>query len=189
MKKYPKHCVDCDDGLYEVVTVEYKDVDQNGHEVSVPGVEILRCKGCGAELIPAASDRLISEAVAQANEQLTPAELYALMEQYDLNQKEVAKICGFGEKTFHRWLKGTQVVSRSMGYYLRILQEFPAALQFVKDQAWRTGANSTSRMHKPEKRDDVATVRGLDAFPALERRNGNPAILKENPAQLFQHVA
>lgn len=137
MKSHPTHCVDCDNGSYERVVIDYTDVDQNGVQVLVPNVEILRCSACGAELIPAASSRQISEAVAKASDQLSPEELYAIMEQFDLNQTQMAEIFGFGEKTYHRWLKGTQVVSRSMGYYLRAMAACPDAFAFVRDRAWR----------------------------------------------------
>lgn len=188
MKTYPQHCIDCDDGLYEVLTVDYKCHGPDGMEVIVPGVEILRCATCGVELIPAASDRLISEAVARANEQLTPAELYAFMEAHDLKQKEVAEICGFGEKTFHRWLRGTQVVSRSMGYYLRVLQQFPEAFAFVRERGWRKEsqpAESTSPSAGLAPVGDPGMAPDVIKFPALAKRQAPLDLPERNPAQLF----
>jgi hypothetical protein len=77
--------------------------------------------------------------MAEANEQLTKAELLAMLEASRLSQKDFAEAIGLGEKTFHRWLKGTQIASRSMGYYLRAMVRFPEAFEWVKERGWRDG--------------------------------------------------
>ena len=56
---------------YEVLSVDYDQTTQDGTTVRVPSVEILRCTQCQQELIPAASAKRISKAVAEANEQLS----------------------------------------------------------------------------------------------------------------------
>ena len=137
--RVPETCLDCDKGRYEVVVAPYPCSGQDGNVVVVPDVKFIRCTRCGEELIPAASDRYISRYVAEANEQLTKGELHAMLEASGLSQKDFAEAIGLGEKTFHRWLKGTQVVSRSMGYYLRALQRFPEAFEWVKERGWRDG--------------------------------------------------
>ena len=63
-----------------------------------------------------------------------------MLEASGLSQKDFADAIGLGEKTFHRWLKGTQIASRSMGYYLRAMQHFPEAFEWVKKRGWRDGA-------------------------------------------------
>ena len=70
MKHYPTHCVDCDNGIYEPVVIDFTDTDHNGVQIVVPNVEILRCSACGAELIPAAASRQISEDVAAMREEV-----------------------------------------------------------------------------------------------------------------------
>lgn len=193
MNKYPQHCVDCADGTYQAVRVDYRDVDPHGVETVVPGVEILRCTVCGAELIPAATSRHLSEEVARAHEQMTPAELFAFMERFDLNQKEVSDICGFGEKTFHRWLKGTQVVSRSMGYYLRTLRQFPEAFAWVRARGWRQPSGLASEKAPPPSASpsgaDSEAPDNIVAFPALARRPRRPILPRDNPARVFVDCA
>lgn len=136
----PKTCFECDQGHYEMVVQPYSCGGQDGNVVVVPDVTFFRCTHCGEELIPAESCRYISRYSAEANEQLTKAELHAMLEASGLSQKDFAEAIGLGEKTFHRWLKGTQIASRSMGYYLRAMQRFPEAFEWVKQRGWRDGA-------------------------------------------------
>lgn len=186
MKNHPKHCIDCDEGTYELLTVDFTEKDPNGAEVTVPGIEVLRCSNCGEELIPAASSKKISKAVAEANEQLKPEQLYDMFSRFDVDQqKELADICGFGEKTFGRWLKGTQTVSRSMGYYLRVLDHFPEAFEYVKNRDWRT-TSAPSRLTTATADQQGDSEPSLDAFEALLRRQFTPDGLQQNPTQIFE---
>lgn len=189
MKNIPTNCIECGEGHYESHIVDYRQVIQDGTEITVPHLEIFRCNHCGTELIPAASSRKISEAIAKANDQLTPTELTAFMEEYALNQTEVADICGFGEKTFHRWLKGTQVVSRSMGFYLRVLKEFPEAFEFVRHREWKSRGIRTHRAKQfaPIQKQFATdiTEEKILPFPALKRRNQKLNLPMENPALIF----
>jgi DNA-binding transcriptional regulator YiaG len=162
--KIPETCLECDEGRYEIVVKPYECRGQDGNVVLVPDVKFLRCTHCGEELIPAESDRCISHYVAEANEQLTKAQLFVMLEASGLSQKDFAEAIGLGEKTFHRWLKGTQVVSRSMGYYLRALERFPAAFTWVRERGWRMPA----RAPVPTAARDTT---GLSPFLALARRS------------------
>ena len=169
-------CFECDQGHYEEITRDYTDVGPDGASVVVPGVKLLRCTHCGDEIIPAESDRYISRFVAETNEQLTKAELYAMLDASGRNQKEFAAAIGLGEKTFHRWLKGTQVASRSMGYYLRAMERFPEVFKWVEERKWREPAA------KPVKRIEIKkdqTVR----FHALADPADRMAHPVKNPAR------
>lgn len=180
MKNYPKQCIDCGNAAYEILSVDYPQRDAEGNEIIVSSVEILRCPNCGEELVPAASSKKIGAAVAEANEQLKPEHLYNMMESFETDsQKELAEICGFGEKTFHRWLKGTQTVSRSMGYYLRVLTQFPEAFLYVKERAWRNGPAPQAESSEESASETVSQ------FPALERRGFDRFYEREDPTQLF----
>jgi YgiT-type zinc finger domain-containing protein len=186
MKNYPKHCIDCDAGTYEVRTITHEQTCQDGSAVTIQDVEVLRCPNCGEELIPAASSKKISAAIAEANEQLKPEQLYAMMECFETDsQKELAETCGFGEKTFHRWLKGTQTVSRSMGYYLRVLQTFPEAFEFVKSRAWRNQQGTPQPLATAPHNRTSLDHDNVVAFPALARRGNNSFTPPLNPTQIF----
>jgi putative zinc finger/helix-turn-helix YgiT family protein len=179
--KIPKNCFECEEGQLVEIVQDYTDVGPDGASVVVPGVKMFRCTQCGEELIPAESNRYISRYVAEANEQLTKVELYAMLEASGLSQKDFAEAIGLGEKTFHRWLKGTQVVSRSMGYYLRALERFPAAFAWVRERGWRKPAPAVVRTAA---RDTT----GLSPFFALARRSAAPGTrvdvgTRSNPAR------
>lgn len=176
--KTPYPCDECDSGTVEAVTEDYAIRTPDGNTIVVPGVEMHRCNHCGETLIPAASSRYISEYEARETEQLTCKELHAIFERSDLTQKDFAEALGLGEKTFHRWLKGTQVVSRSMGYYLRAMDRFPEAFDWVKTRGWR----------KPAPRRVSHIEEEVPIFPALHRRSASPTgmttavPLRTNPA-------
>lgn len=177
----PETCFECEQGQLVEIIQDYIDSGPDGVGVVVPNVKMLRCTHCGEELIPAESDRYISRYVAEANEQLTKAELYAMLEASGLSQKDFAEAIGLGEKTFHRWLKGTQIASRSMGYYLRAMERFPEAFEWVKERGWRTPAPTQVRIPARE-------TAGTSTFPALARRSSIPcarvsASTRINPAR------
>ncbi len=179
----PENCFECEKGRLVEIVQDYTDVCPDGASVVVPGVRMLRCTDCGEELIPAESNRYISRYVAEANEQLTKAELFAMLEASGLSQKDFAEAIGLGEKTFHRWLKGTQIASRSMGYYLRALQHFPDAFEWVKERDWRKPASTPIRTPARE-------TAGTSPFPALARRSTRPcarvsASTRINPARML----
>jgi len=158
--KTPYPCDECDSGTVETVTEDYTIHSPDGNTIVVPGVEMHRCNQCGETLIPAASSRYISEFQARETEQLSPEALHAIFVRADMTQKEFAEALGLGEKTFHRWLKGTQVVSRSMGYYLRAMDQFPEGFSWVKSRGWR----------KPAPRRAVTQPSSEPVFAALHRR-------------------
>lgn len=172
--KTPYPCPECEGGTVQAVVEDYKMVTSDGNTVIVPNVALERCDHCGVTLVPAKSSRYISEYEAQATEQLSKKELHAFFEQSDLTQKDYAEALGLGEKTFHRWLKGTQVVSRSMGYYLRAVDHFPEVFEWVKNRSWRA----------PKKAPVRRSAQNAPVFLALSRRELVSVIqFKENPAQ------
>jgi len=180
--KMPENCLDCENGRLVEILQDYTDVGPDGAGVVVPNVKMLRCTNCGEELIPAESDRYISRYVAEANEQLTKAQLYVMLDSSGLSQKDFAEAIGLGEKTFHRWLKGSQIASRSMGYYLRAMEQFPEVFGWVKDRGWRKPAPAVARI-------PVRETIGSSLFPALERRSvSNSRTLagtRFNPARML----
>lgn len=181
--KMPEHCFECEKGRLVEVVQDYTDVGPDGVSVVVPGVKMLRCTDCGEELIPAESNRYISRYVAESNEQLTKGQLYAMLEASGLSQKDFAEAIGLGEKTFHRWLKGTQIASRSMGYYLRAMERFPDAFAWVRERGWRKPVQAP--VHTPKRE-----TAGLSPFPALAKRSAAPdarvvPVTRINPARML----
>jgi putative zinc finger/helix-turn-helix YgiT family protein len=152
-------CCSCGQGHYEEVFDRYETIVADEIKIFIPRVRLLRCPKCGDELLPHETQKKIDEAIAEQTDQLSVREIEAIWEQLNLDQTQTAEVFGLGSKTFHRWLNGTQYPSRSMGYYLRVLAEFPEALEWLRGRGWR-------------KRNRVAASRKLDfqmQFPELAR--------------------
>jgi putative zinc finger/helix-turn-helix YgiT family protein len=130
-------CSSCEQGHYEEVFDRYEATAADDVKVVIPRVKLLRCPNCGDELLPPETQKQIDAAIAEQTEQLTQRELEGIWETFNLDQTETAEVLGLGGKTFHRWLKGTQYPSRSMGYYLRVLAHFPDAFEWLRERGWR----------------------------------------------------
>jgi|SRR5215469_5744346 len=176
MNKITK-CFDCDSGHYVPETKEYVLTTQDGGNVTIPDLTVLRCSNCGREMIPADSVKRISAALLAEPDQFTRKQLYRFLEQFNISQVEAAEIAGLGAKTITRWLRGTQVISRSMGYYLRVLMAFPEAFEWVRNRRWRRIDPLVAR----EQGNETIPLR-FNQFPALRKRvdwhpsvHGNPA--------------
>jgi len=130
-------CGACESGQYEEIVTRYETKAADDVQIVLPRARLLRCKKCGAELIPPETQEQIDRAVAEQTEQLSQRELEEISGKFGLDQTEVSEVLGLGSKTFHRWLKGTQYPSRSMGYYLRVLAEFPEAFEWLRERGWR----------------------------------------------------
>jgi len=100
---------------------------------------MLRCDVCGEFSIPAASARAIDAAILEYSDTVSVEILKEFLTKFHLDQTEAADALGLGAKTFHRWVRGTQRVSRSMGYFLRAMVEFPEAFEWIQQRRWREG--------------------------------------------------
>jgi len=179
--KPPYPCPDCQKGQMFSLVEDYRVRTSDGNVIVVPDVELHRCDACHQTIVPRESGKRIQELKAAGTEQFSPEELHAIFERADMTQKDFAEALGLGEKTFHRWLKGTQTVSRSMGYYLRAMDQFPQAFEWVKERRWRKPAPSA-----PSRPTQPVEAR----FPALHRRTSSSSTtrmtvtaLKSNPAK------
>jgi YgiT-type zinc finger domain-containing protein len=134
-------CFDCEKGHYEIATINFLANLPNGESLTVPKVQILRCPECGDEVIPYESNQYIESFISEQTEQLSSEDLYNMFRECELDQTQFSEAIGLGAKTYHRWLKGTQVPSRSMGFYLRALAQFPEAFKWVTNRGWRNSSN------------------------------------------------
>jgi YgiT-type zinc finger domain-containing protein len=178
-------CSVCASGHYAEAFVPYQTTTSDGLEVTIPQVRVLRCSQCGDELLPPDAQKHIDEALAEATEQLTCRELERMAERFGDDQTEIAETMGLGSKTFHRWLKGTQYPSRSMGYYMRVLVEFPEAFEWLKARGWR--------QHNRLRISNLPSFE--QQFPDLAKGNAKPQLnsrpcgeLRFNPPTLFRNI-
>jgi putative zinc finger/helix-turn-helix YgiT family protein len=130
-------CPICGTGQLRPQQIDYTITLDDGNKVTTPNLQVEICDHCGEIAIPAKSSTLIDKTIAEQTEQLSPQELEHIRDGLNVDQTEMSEILGLGGKTYHRWEKGNQVPSRSMGYYLRILAEFPEVFEWLRARTWR----------------------------------------------------
>lgn len=145
MSSQPEICFECGEGHYVEVVGDYRRALPEGETLTVPKVLILRCSKCGEESIPPESSRRIEAAVEQHQDTMPAAAVRSFLEQFQIDQTEAAESLGMGGKTLHRWARGTQRVSRSMGYFLRALMAHPAVYEWIRDRRWRSAEQTRSQ--------------------------------------------
>lgn len=144
MSNHPETCFACGEGRYQEVIEDYRLDLPDGETLTVPKLLILRCNKCGEETISAESSRRIEAAVEQHQDTLPAAAVRSFLEQFQIDQTEAAEALGMGGKTLHRWARGTQRVSRSMGYFLRALMAHPEVYGWIRDRRWRRSEQRTN---------------------------------------------
>lgn len=172
-------CPACSKGRLELEPIEYVYEDPDSPIVSVPGVWVERCPACGENFFPSASSQYIEDFLAALDDQLTPRELENIREDLGVDQGQMGEILGLGDKTYHRWEKGTQFPSRSMSYYIRILASHPETFEWLRERNWRK-SNRLAKFacHEDSIPDFIAMFpdlsRTLVAGESM-RKLGNPA--------------
>jgi putative zinc finger/helix-turn-helix YgiT family protein len=137
MSNHPKSCFACGEGHYQEVIEDYRLDLPEGETLTIPKILVLRCSKCGEDTIPPESSRRIETAVEEHQDTLPAAAVRSFLEQFQIDQTEAAEALGMGGKTLHRWARGTQRVSRSMGYFLRALMAHPSVYDWIRDRSWR----------------------------------------------------
>lgn len=137
----PTICPSCGKGSFVRTIRDHTVSLPEGLKIVVPDVELEVCDFCHETSISLESSIKVQAYVDEQNELLVQKELVAIREKLGVDQTEMSEILGLGGKTYHRWEKGHQIPSRSMGYYLRILSEFPDAFSWLRSRAWRNAPN------------------------------------------------
>lgn len=137
MSKEGDSCILCGIGHYERILEDFNLEDKNGHEVRIPQVAVFKCTSCGDKVVPVASHNYIEKRAAEANEQLSPIDVQTLFKTLGRSQSEISEDLGLGSKTYGRWLSGSQHPSKALGFYLRIVAEFPQVYAWVANRAWK----------------------------------------------------
>jgi len=176
-----QECPFCAQGVFKSCQVDYKATTPDEPEIIVKGVWVEKCSSCGEMVFPPDSSDYIAQVIAEETEQLTPAQLKEIRERLGVDQTQMSEILGLGDRTYHRWEKGTQYPSRSMCYYIRILGRFQTTFDWLKKREWRKEKATTKIMSR-----DEIEYRFPDYY-----RNIRPASVFEkdyNPAREFSSV-
>lgn len=108
----------------------------NGESISVPGVEYLRCPSCGEvmfDLQAAAYLRTEGERRYRAKYGLLSAEeIRQLRRSVGLTQQKMSRMLRLGANTLSRWETGRNVQSAAMDLLLRMVQDVPGSVDYLK---------------------------------------------------------
>ena len=170
-------CPTCDTGHFRPKRIDYTVTADDGLKANVPNLLVEICDHCGEIALSADAATAVDAAIAEQTEQLTVRELERIRDDLGVDQTEMSEILGLGGKTYHRWEKGNQVPSRSMGYYLRILAEFPEAFAWLRSRGWQL----RNRLVTPSVTFDFSTAfPDLNAIPNISLKREVPRF---NPAK------
>lgn len=177
-------CPSCEAGKLEEQRLNYTAITADDVKIIVPNLLVEVCDHCGEIVLSADAADVVDKSIAEQTEQLTPRELERIREDLGVDQTAISEILGLGSKTYHRWEKGNQVPSRSMGYYLRVLATFPEAFAWLRDRGWQQQNRLTTTMPQFD---------FSEAFPDLNGTQHRPvtrAVSHFHPANaLFGKVA
>jgi putative zinc finger/helix-turn-helix YgiT family protein len=160
-------CPSCGEGPLRTIKREYIAQIGEGQKLCIPNIEMDVCDKCGEEILSLEAAREVDDAIAEHTDRMTPEELTAIREQFGADKAEMSEVLGLGGKTYLRWEQGSQYPSRSMGYYLRVLREFPDTFEWLRSRRWR-GRNRLTTSEQ---------------MPLTEMRHRFPA-LADNPGRL-----
>ena len=117
-------CPQCE-GIVE--TISQTDVFRYGDgesAVDLPVVLPVRhCRGCGLEFLDHEAERIKHEALCGHFGVLTPWEIRAIRERYDVGLEGFAKLTGLDAATLGRWETGALIQPIGDDCYLRLLSE------------------------------------------------------------------
>jgi putative zinc finger/helix-turn-helix YgiT family protein len=133
----PILCPTCESGHLQQVNRDYIAQLGEGQKLTVPNIAMEVCDQCHAEILSLETARKIDAAIAEYTDRLTPGELTAIRESFGVDQTEMSEALGLGSKTYHRWEKGSQYPSRSLGYYLQILRAHPEVFAWLRARGWQ----------------------------------------------------
>jgi putative zinc finger/helix-turn-helix YgiT family protein len=160
-------CPSCGEATLQTVKRDYIAPIGEGQKLRIPSIEMEVCDKCGEEILSLEAAREVDSAIAEHTDRLNPDELTAIRENFGVDKTEMSDVLGLGGKTYLRWEQGSQYPSRSMGYYLRVLREFPDSFAWLRSRGWR-GRNRVAAAE----RTPLAEMQ--QRFPALA---GDPSRL------------
>ncbi len=172
-------CPCCGEGTIISLTRDYLAKIGDGQTIKIPNIQMDVCDKCGEQILSLESAREVDAAIAEYTDRLTPEELTEVRREFKLDQTEMSEALGLGSKTYHRWEKGSQYPSRSMGYYLRILRHYPEAFEWLRSRGWK-GRNRITTAEKSPIHDMQGRFPALASDPgrlnAIMTTRFNPAM-------------
>ena len=136
-------CFECESGTLHPVTLDHTTSHPKLGEITIPGVPMFRCDGCGDTVIGHEGSARIDAFLSAKLNSISPAEIQRFLDKYNLSQKQASAITGLGEKNISRWLNGHSRASESVSNYLRVLLADPQAFERLKLKNFTSSQNAT----------------------------------------------
>ena len=130
-------CPTCRNATIRRVTRDYKVNLPDGQTSTVANLSFEECPECKDEFFSSEAMDRISDKVSAELDNLSSSDLKRIREKLQPNMTLLAESLGLGSKTWMRWENGEQNISRSMGYFIRTLSQFPEVYEWVADRGWR----------------------------------------------------
>lgn len=130
-------CTQCHEGKYQSVTKDYTLELRDGDQCTIANLAQIKCNQCGHLVLPWSSVLRVDRAVADHTEPVSAEFLKQTRLSLQPNMTLLAESLGLGSKTWMRWENGEQNMSRSMGYFIRAMAQFPEVYEWVADRGWR----------------------------------------------------
>ncbi len=190
--KYNNTCFECDNGTLSTMIQDYTTVVSGIGEVIIPDVPLECCDSCDCVVIGAEAGELIDAYIDDVTDAITPREIQAFLDKYQINQKEAARITGYGEKTFSRWMRGHMRPSRSVSISLRTFLASREAFEIAKGRNWG-GDTEEAQLIIEERQPDseekeilrLIDYKALKAM-GLVQESQSPKVRRSELCQLFQ---
>ena len=173
-------CTQCHEGTYQNMTKDYTVHLRDGDQCTIANLAQRKCNQCGHVVLPWASALRVDRAVADHTEPVNPDFLKTTRGQLQPNMTLLAESLGLGSKTWMRWENGEQNMSRSMGYFIRAMAQFPEVYEWVSDRGWRRSHDAESLLEIAENIKEVASEYETSIYQFNRRRSGIQPELEQN---------
>jgi HTH-type transcriptional regulator/antitoxin HigA len=125
-------CFECEGGTLRPVLLDHHTEHPKLGTVTIPAIPMLRCDSCGDTIIGDEGNRRIDAWFDKEIHAISPAEIQAFLDKYQLTQKQASELTGLGEKNISRWLTGRTRPSESVSNFLRVLLAETNAFERLK---------------------------------------------------------
>lgn len=159
-------CTQCQEGTYQNMTKDYTVHLRDGDHCTIANLAQRKCNQCGHVVLPWPSALRVDRAVADHTEPVNPDFLKTTRGQLQPNMTLLAESLGLGSKTWMRWENGEQNMSRSMGYFIRAMAQFPEVYEWVADRGWRQDeAEDQVTTQEPSSATDELLSKVMEDYP------------------------
>jgi len=162
-------CPTCRNATIRRVTRDYKVKLPNGQTSTVANLSFEECPECKDEFFSSEAMDRISDKVSGELDSLSLSDLKKIREKLQPNMTLLAESLGLGSKTWMRWENGEQNISRSMGYFIRTLSQFPEVYEWVADRGWRQDeAEEQTITQEPSSASDETLSKVMQDYLSLK---------------------